>query len=116
MGKTTLYHPVSLLVIRGAAAFGGYRLGKLRQLAVDTQHGYAIYTTPLLHVPLDIVDLSLEQIANHFQSLFASDVEVLELSHSLRKGWNVVISTGNTGIPSFAAENALIREVSGNGY
>lgn len=43
MGKTTLYHPVSLMTIRGAAAQNGFELGRITQTTPVGKDGSAQY-------------------------------------------------------------------------
>lgn len=79
MGKTTLFHPVSLNVIRGAAEYGGFRLGKITQMGFDPQTGTARYRTELVHIPSSLRDASNKSLADAFQSLFAADLTVTEV-------------------------------------
>lgn len=47
MGKTTLYHPVSLHVIRGAAEYCGFKFGKLKQLQAAPNAKHAWYSAEI---------------------------------------------------------------------
>lgn len=76
MGKKTLYHPVSLNVIRGAAEYCGFQLGKLKQLSVDREVGVAVYQTELLCVPADAADSSNDKLRERLNGCFVADVDV----------------------------------------
>lgn len=85
MGKQTLYHPVSLAIIRGAAEYGGFKLGKMRQTWFDKDRGEASYTTTLESIPQDCQDAPLHAIRKALSGLFASDVDVISV-HQSRTG------------------------------
>jgi len=76
MGATTLFHPVSLSTIRGAAINSGFRLGPIRQLAVDTHNNQAWYRSVILVSPTEFDELNQYQQVGYFNSCFAADIEV----------------------------------------
>jgi len=43
MGRTYLYHPVSLMTIRGACAQNGFELGRITQTGQDVKSGESRY-------------------------------------------------------------------------
>jgi len=73
MGKQTRSHPVSLNVIRGAAEFGGFKLGKLRQVDFDKLENVAYYTTTIDRMPGDC-GTSPTEIKGCLNDLFSLDV------------------------------------------
>ncbi len=77
MGKTTLYHPISLNVLRGSAEQGGWRLGKFKQIFALTDAAEAMYRVDILKYPKDLEDLSLAKMKEFLESCFAGDVAVL---------------------------------------
>src|SRR5215510_4350411 len=79
MGKTTLIHPVGLHVLRGAAQYGGFVLGRLKQTDLYNDNQNAIYDTPVKSVPADLKSAGLQEIKRRFQELFASDVVVTRI-------------------------------------
>jgi hypothetical protein len=51
VGKTTLYHPISLMTIRGAADQCGFRFGRLTQQGLDPKEGSARYRAEVTAAP-----------------------------------------------------------------
>jgi len=76
MGKTTLYHPVSLHVIRGAAEYCGFQFGKLKQLWSDPEKMTARYEATIQRVPAAWVNESPMIIQNELQNCFMDDIRV----------------------------------------
>lgn len=76
MGKQTQFHPVSLNVLRGAAEFSGFKLGKLRQIIMHADTGSAWYNTDLLKVPEDLRNSALHLIRERLNACYSSDVNV----------------------------------------
>lgn len=76
MGATTLYHPVSLTVIRGSAEYHGFRFGRLRQLYSEPEKCQARYEVNLERVPGELAGLSLMELQNVLQDCFMDDVRV----------------------------------------
>jgi hypothetical protein len=76
MGKKTLYHPVSLHVIRGAAEYCGFTFGKLQQLHHFSAKESVRYNATILGVPpgwdLQPMDLMQAQL----QECFLDDIRV----------------------------------------
>jgi len=50
MGKTTRYHPISLPVIRGAAAYGGIILGRIVQRTCNETLQTASYSVEIKEI------------------------------------------------------------------
>lgn len=73
MGKQTLFHPVSLAIIRGAAEYGGFKLGKLRQQSYDLDANVAYYQTTVLSLPEDCKANPIE-IRGRLNDLYSRDV------------------------------------------
>lgn len=79
MGKKTLYHPVSLNVLRGAAEYGGFALGKFRQTKFDETTNVATYDAVITKIPTRLEQSNFKILAAHMNGLYASDVEVLQV-------------------------------------
>lgn len=75
MGKTTLYHPVSLNVLRGALEYGGFTVGKFRQHNADREGMYASYEVEIKSWPANLDQISPELLKTHLNNCFASDVD-----------------------------------------
>jgi len=81
MGKTTLYHPISLHVIRGAAEFCGFRFEKVHQLAGFSEKQSARYNVTIAEYPKGWDTQSLDLMQKDLQACFMDDIRV----HWLRK-------------------------------
>jgi hypothetical protein len=73
MGKQTLFHPVSLNIIRGAAEYGNFKLGKLRQKQMDKDGNVAFYQTSVLSLP-DDCKANPNEIRGRLNDLYSRDV------------------------------------------
>jgi hypothetical protein len=82
MGKTTLYHPVSLHVIRGAAEYCGFQFGKLKQLWGNPEKRTARYEATIQQVPALFVNQSTMVIQNELQKCFMDDIRVHWVHHT----------------------------------
>lgn len=80
MGKTTLYHPVSLHVLRGAAQYCGWNISRITQLDADRGSGSASYLCRINRVPSGLADYGPAVILKQFQHCYAQDVKVLFIS------------------------------------
>jgi hypothetical protein len=76
MGKHTLYHPVSLNVIRGAAEYHGFKFGKISQLASNYDTATARYRTYLYSFHGTLRDRGLDDIRKDLQSAFMPEVTI----------------------------------------
>jgi len=76
MGKTTLYHPVSLHVIRGAAEFCGFQFGKLKQLWSDQEALTARYEATIQRIPPHVDQKYTMFIQEALQNCFMDDIRV----------------------------------------
>jgi len=105
MGKKTLYHPVSLHVIRGAAEYCGFRFGKLTQTASDPTGYSARYIADLVDMPADCKDRALPYILARLNECFAADIHATELRagtcHKIRATIKTRIVTDARQIPMF---------------
>jgi hypothetical protein len=77
MPKRTLYHPVSIHVLRGALEYCGITPGRLRQIGVNNAERSAIYRCDIIAVPKGLWSESLPAKRRAIQSCFASDVAVM---------------------------------------
>jgi len=76
MGAVTLYHPVSLHVIRGAAEYCGFQFGKLKQMWSDPQDRTARYEATIQRVPPAWANGSTMVIQDELQKCFMDDIKV----------------------------------------
>jgi hypothetical protein len=85
MGKTTLYHPISLHVIRGAAEYCGWKFGKIKQLDSSPGLSKAHYEARIELMPRNLAASSLEKMQDELQKCFMDDIRVHWL-HKTRRG------------------------------
>lgn len=76
MGKKTLYHPVSLHVIRGAAEYCGFQFGKLKQMWSQPEELSARYEVTIQQIPPRFQDKSNSIIQEALQNCFMDDIRV----------------------------------------
>jgi len=77
MGKKTLYHPVSLHVIRGAAEYGGFQFGTIKQKWNDPEKRTARYDVEIKKMPGDLMKKgTLLRIQYELQNCFMDDIRV----------------------------------------
>jgi len=81
MGKYTLFHPVSLNILRGAAEWHGFKLTRINQTILKADRSGARYRVEL-EVPTILLKDSVSSIKDCLQSCFMSDVSVLGLWHT----------------------------------
>lgn len=86
MGKTTLYHPIPLSTIRGAAEYCGFKLAKIKQKWSDKEKKTARYDVEIVKMPghLAITGTS-NDIHYDLQHCFMDDIEV-HWVHTTKKG------------------------------
>ncbi len=75
MGKTTLYHPVSLNVLRGALEYGGFTVSKFRQRNADREGMFASYEVEIKSWPSYLDQVSPELLKARLNDCFSSDME-----------------------------------------
>jgi len=92
MGKTTLYHPVSLHVIRGAAEYCGWKFGKIEQEFSDGERLRAQYKAIIERSPLDLKDVPYKSIVKQLQHCFMDDIKVTHVSWSKKGVWYVILT------------------------
>ena len=81
MGKATLYHPVSLHVIRGSAEYCGFRFGKLRQTDTKPEEKRAWYVAEVVDFPggLNPAKASVQTLKGALRKCFNDDIAVTGL-------------------------------------
>jgi hypothetical protein len=84
MGKTTLFHPVSLHVIRGAAEYCGFKFQKVHQLNSFPADGSARYNVTIVGFPAGWDKKPLDLMQSALQNCFMDDIRV----HWLRRNRN----------------------------
>lgn len=80
MGKKTLYHPVSLHVLRGAVEYCGFKFGRLQQINSDPTGLTATYRAVIEKAPKHCEGKSLEYVHFALQECFNADIKVLTVS------------------------------------
>jgi len=76
MGKRTLFHPVGLHIIRGAAEHCGYLFGRLKQTGISHDLKHAVYVTEIVEMNAEDRDNGLSEIQFDLDACFAEDVNV----------------------------------------
>lgn len=87
MGKTTLYHPVPLNVVRGAAEYCGWKFKKIKQYESNQERGHASYKAEIEAMPKSLWGGSLDQMEKHLQECFLDDIRVYWFRRSKGKGY-----------------------------
>jgi len=80
MGKKTLYHPVSLHVLRGALEYCDIKIGRLVQTSASLEFNSATYRATITEMPGSVDYRTSRNIANALQECFAQDVTVLSVT------------------------------------
>jgi len=98
MGKTTLYHPVSLHVIRGSLDYGGFAVGRIRQIWSSRETGQAGYVCELIKAPKGFMMGAPRNQLGHLNSLFSKDIRVTRITTAYggkprRRATNIRIET-----------------------
>jgi hypothetical protein len=83
MGKTTLYHPVSLMVIRGGLEYCGVTSGRIRQTHVEPMLNQADYNIEIKKIEWYLTPMTSSQIMERIQGCFAADIVVLRIGFTL---------------------------------
>jgi len=76
MGKKTLYHPVSLHVLRGAAEYCGWQFGRLQQTKSDPTGLSATYKADIVKFPKHVQGMALSVMRYELQNCFNHDIRV----------------------------------------
>ena len=80
MGKKTLYHPVSVNVLRGALEFCGIVPGRLVQLSSNFERAEACYRFEIVKLPKNLWGHNAAQLTEAVNGCFAADVQVESIS------------------------------------
>lgn len=75
MGHSSLYHPVSLQVLRGALKYNGFTVGKFSQVLHDQERGTASYDLPVIQWDRSLQGSTINEIHSAINASFAADVE-----------------------------------------
>lgn len=76
MGKTTLYHPIPLSTIRGAAEYCGWKFGTIKQIRSHPDTGFSRYIVKIHSMPVELHNQPIEVIHNRLQKCFMDDIRV----------------------------------------
>jgi hypothetical protein len=82
MGKKTLYHPVSLHVIRGSAEYCGFRFGKITQGYVFPDDARATYHAEIVELPPEASALPMWRQLALLTECFMDDIIVMGIWRS----------------------------------
>jgi len=95
MGKTTLYHPVSLHVIRGAAEYCGFQFGTIKQKWSDREKQTARYDVEIVKMPGDLMETgTLLGIHHDLQNCFMDDIRVHWVHMTQSGTWACQLAVG----------------------
>jgi hypothetical protein len=109
MGKVTLYHPVSLYVIRGAALHGGFTLGRITQTRVSLAEGWAEYRATVLQAYPKFWDLPQAFQRAAIDGCFALDISCTWAGYNTRHEFMVNLRTQI--VPNEDATDAAVEGV-----
>lgn len=87
MGKTTLYHPIPLSVIRGAAEFCGFKFDKIHQLNGYPELRTARYNVTVVGFPKGWDKEPLDIMQSMLQECFMDDMRVHWLRRNREDKW-----------------------------
>jgi hypothetical protein len=82
MGKKTLYHPISVTIIRGALEFCGVKPGRLTQRWSDLSIATAEYSLDIQRLPHDMDRLDATGLHRALAGCFAADITVMDCTVS----------------------------------
>jgi hypothetical protein len=89
VGKTTLYHPIPLSVIRGAAEYCGFKFAKIHQLHCFPDTGSARYNVEIVAFPKGWNKQPHDIMQNVLQSCFMDDIRVRWLRLNRKDQWMI---------------------------
>jgi len=92
MGATTLYHPISLHVVRGAMAYCGWKCGKIQQITADFANTTAKYKLEIVDMPKSLSIYGAQIVAKQLQHCFAADITVNRVWNSRSGIWYAEIT------------------------
>jgi len=87
MGKATLYHPVSLHVIRGAAEYCGFKFETITQINGYPELKVARYNITVVGFPLNWDKQPLDIMQSMLQECFMDDMRVHWLRQNKKGRW-----------------------------
>jgi len=93
MGKVTLYHPVSLHVVRGAAEYCGFKFGKIKQTKSDPTGLSATYHVQVVKIHPACKEANIGFITHMLKACFPNDIKVKEVMWSTKRGISAVLMT-----------------------
>ncbi len=91
MGATTLYHPVALNVIRGAAEYCGWKFSKIMQTSADREMGFASYILTITRMPGGMDELPNRLIVKQLSHCFMYDIIVKRVYQTPKGDWKAAI-------------------------
>lgn len=91
MGKTTLFHPVSLHVIRGAAEYCGWKFKHVHQTMAEPDRNRARYSAEIEKMPKRVFGQTPMFMQNELQNCFLDDIRVHWLHQTKSGKWLVDI-------------------------
>lgn len=109
MGKTTLYHPVSLHVIRGAAQWMGWEFGKIEQLSAEPEMTRAVYRAEITAFPVDPDETTLNELTRLLKQAFMRDILPISIRKLPGEKWmcNIIVDLSEAKqqpVPSLTVE------------
>lgn len=110
MGEKTGYHPMSLHVIRGAAEYCGFKIGKMERIAQMPNEGKAIYSVVIQDAPKGWRDWPITTYRKQLQHCFMDDIRVTDVKMALGKPVRVTLVVQLGRSPLDAALEKLSNE------
>jgi len=92
MGKQTLYHPVPLSTVRGAADYCGRKFGRITQKKV-LEGKYSVYQVRVEKIPDNLQALGIKAIFDRLSSCFNDEVILLNILMNQRLWCEIRIAT-----------------------
>lgn len=81
MGATTLYHPVSLYVLRGSAEMSGFWVGKITQTNVNRTKQTATYRMAIKELPRQLWGKDPETVCHALNQAYSDDINVIRVNY-----------------------------------
>jgi hypothetical protein len=120
MPVATLYHPISLYVIRGSMIHNGWKPGRISQMHSNSDRGTAYYRLTINVVPKALSQKSGTVLKEALQKCFMDDIYVVDLSTRSEGGFwahlSVDLKRGDivqASIPESAYTIENLRSING---
>jgi len=92
MGATKGYHPVPLLVIRGAAEYCGFKFGRIKKIAEFPEQQKVVYVCTIEKAPSGSDDWPPKVYRRAMQHCFMDDIRVTTVRLSTSGDTTIVLT------------------------